>query len=464
MLNNALTWLNDFLYVYILVGLLSAAGIYFTVVTKGVQFRMFKEGIKTLMEKKDSDAGISSFQALMVSTASRVGTGNIIGVATAIAVGGPGAVFWMWIMALLGAASAFCESTLAQIYKEKSGDDFIGGPAYYIRRGLKNKWLAGLYAILLMACTGFGWNTTTAYNMSASFEYYISDYRNGIGPHVLGIILVILVGLIIFGGVKRIGFMSSVLVPAMAIIYIVFGLVCIFANIGNLPHVFAEIFKSAFDISSFTGGFAGSCIVQGVKRGLFSNEAGMGTGPNAAAAASCPHPATQGMAQMISVFLDTLVICSATAMILLVSGVEGNAENAGSPFVQQAVYSIFGNWGIHIVTIALMLFAFTTLIGNYFYAEQNLRFITEKKSVILVFRIVALAIIFIGTHVGFDTAWNMTDILMALVAIVNIVSVFALRKPIIACLKNYTDQKVANVPDPVFKAADIGLDNTDCWK
>lgn len=462
-MNAILTWLNDFLYIYILVALLTAAGIYFTVVTKGVQFRLLKEGLRTLTEKRASASGITSFQALMISTASRVGTGNIIGVATAIAVGGPGAVFWMWLMALLGAASAFCESTLAQIYKVKSGDEFLGGPAYYIQRGLGKKWLGALYAVLLIGCTGFGWNTTTAYNMSAALEYYVENYRNTIGPAVLGIVLVILVGLVIFGGVNRIGGLSSVLVPVMAAAYIIFGLVCIVMNIGQIGSVLAGIFKDAFNFSAMTGGFAGSCIVQGVKRGLFSNEAGMGTGPNAAAAASCEHPAVQGMAQMISVFLDTLVICSATAMILLVSGVEGTAANAGSPYMQQAVFSMFGEWGIHIVTVALMLFAFTTLLGNYFYAEQNLKFITENRIVLILFRIAALVIIFIGTHVGFELAWNITDILMALVAIVNILAVFALRKPIIAALQNY-DEARKTIDEPVFRAKDIGLTNTDCWK
>lgn len=279
----------------------------------------------------------------------------------------------------------------------------------------------------------------------------------------MGIVLVVLVGLIIFGGVNRIGGLSSVLVPIMAVAYIIFGLACIVMNIGQIGNVFASIFKDAFNFSAMTGGFAGSCIVQGVKRGLFSNEAGMGTGPNAAAAASCEHPAVQGMAQMISVFLDTLVICSATAMILLVSGVEGNAANAGSPYMQQAVFSMFGEMGIHIVTVALMLFAFTTLLGNYFYAEQNLKFITENRKILFVFRLVALVIIFVGTHVGFEMAWNMTDILMALVAIVNILAVFALRKPIVAALKNY-DEARKTTDEPVFRAKDIGLTNTDCWK
>lgn len=462
-MNAILSWLNDFLYIYILVALLTAAGIYFTIVTKGVQFRLLKEGLRTLTEKKASASGISSFQALMISTASRVGTGNIIGVATAIAVGGPGAVFWMWLMALLGAASAFCESTLAQIYKVKSGDEFLGGPAYYIQQGLGKKWLGVLYAVLLIGCTAFGWNTTTAYNMSAALEYYVENYRSTIGPAVLGIILVILVGLVIFGGVSRIGGLSSVLVLVMAAAYIVFGLVCMVMNIGQIGSVVAAIFKDAFNFSAMTGGFAGSCIVQGVKRGLFSNEAGMGTGPNAAAAASCEHPVVQGMAQMISVFLDTLVICSATAMILLVSGVEGNAANAGSPYMQQAVFSIFGEWGIHMVTVALMLFAFTTLLGNYFYAEQNLKFITENRIVLILFRIAALVIIFIGTHVGFEMAWNITDILMALVAIVNILAVFALHRPIIAALQNY-DEARKTTDEPIFRAKDIGLTNTDCWK
>lgn len=461
-MNAVLASINDFLYVYILVFLLGGAGIYFTLKTKGVQFRLLKEGLRTLTEKKASQNGISSFQALMISTASRVGTGNIIGVATAIAIGGPGAIFWMWVMALLGGASAFYESVLAQVYKVPMGDEFKGGPAYYIKQGLGQKKIAVLYAVLLIGCTGFGWNTTTAYNMSASLEYYIPNYRDTIAPYILGIILVVLVGAIIFGGARRIGALSSIFVPIMACIYIVFGIACIVTNIEKLPSVFSQIFSEAFDFSSIAGGFAGSCIVQGVKRGLFSNEAGMGTGPNAAAAASCSHPVVQGLAQMISVFLDTLVICSATAMILLFSGVEGTAENAGSPFVQQAVQSMFGEFGIHIITIALMLFAFTTLLGNYFYAEQNLKYITESKNVLFIFRVVALLVIFVGTRVGFETAWNFTDILMGLVAIINIIAVFAMRKTVEKTLKHYEKER-KNTKEPKFKAKDIGLD-VDCWK
>lgn len=463
MLNTILTSINDFLYIYILVALLGGAGIYFTVRTKAVQFRLLKAALKSLADKKKSEQGISAFQALMISTASRVGTGNIIGVATAIAIGGPGAVFWMWVMALLGAASAFMESTLAQVYKVHDGNQFRGGPAFYIQQGLGKKWLGVIYAVLLMGCTGFGWNTTTAYNMSAALEYYVKDYRSGAGPMILGIILVVLVGCIIFGGVKRIGIISSVLVPIMAVLYIIFSLVCVITNIGQLPAVFATILSSAFDFSAMAGGFAGSCMVQGVKRGLFSNEAGMGTGPNAAAAADCDHPAEAGMGQMVSVFLDTLVICTATAMIVLVSGVEGTSANAGTPYVQQAVMSMFGSWGIHIITVALFLFAFTTLLGNYYYAEANLRFITEKKSALMIFRVVALGIIFIGTDVSFDTAWNVTDILMGLVAIVNILAVFALSRVALRTLKNYEQARKAG-KKPMFRAEDIGVKNTQCWK
>ncbi len=458
-----LTKINDLLYVYVLIFLLLAAGIYFTVCTRGVQFRLFKDGVNSLTAKSSSENGISSFQALMISTASRVGTGNIVGIATAIAIGGAGSVFWMWLMALLGAASAFCESTLAQIYKHKSGTEFHGGPAYYMQRGLNMKWLGTLYAILLIICVGFGWNTTTSYNMSAALEHYVTDYRHTVGPTVLGAILVVLVGLVIFGGVHRIGKLSSVVVPIMSVVYIVFGLICVIVNIQNLPGVFVKIFTEAFDFSSVAGGFAGSCIVQGMKRGLFSNEAGMGTGANAAAAADCKHPVIQGLGQMLSVFLDTLIICSITALILLISGVEGTKANAGSPFVQESVSAIFGEAGIFIITLALMVFAFTTLIGNYFYAEQNLKYITENKAILFVFRILALAVIFSGTSVSFEMAWNITDIFMGLVAIVNILAVFALRKPIFAALRDY-ESKRDNMDTMRFKASDINVTNTDYWK
>ena len=467
-INDILTQINDFMYTYVLIILLVFVGVYFTIRTRGVQLRLLKDGLKSLLEKAGEDEQgkkkVSSFQALMISTASRVGTGNIAGIATAIAAGGPGAVFWMWLMAVIGGASAFIESTLAQIYKVKEGGEFRGGPSYYMERALGKRSLGVLFSVLLIICFAYGFNGLQSFNMSSALEYYIPNYSDSMYPMLVGAILAVATGLVIWGGVHRIGFISSVIVPIMATAYILIGIVTMIMHAGEIPHVFAVIMENAFDFQAIAGGLAGSAVVIGIKRGLFSNEAGMGSAPNASASADVEHPVKQGLVQAISVFIDTLLICSSTAMMLLVSGVEGEAGVLdGIPYVQQAISSNVGQWGIHFITFSIFAFAFSSLIGNYYYAESNIRFIKNDKKVLFVFRITCVVAIFLGAQADFSLVWNLADITMGCMAIVNIIAIFLLRNIACKALHNYEEQKKAG-KNPVFKAADIGLYNTDVWK
>ena len=467
-INDILTQINDFMYTYVLIILLVFVGVYFTIRTRGVQLRLLKDGLKSLLEKAGEDEQgkkkVSSFQAMMISTASRVGTGNIAGIATAIAAGGPGAVFWMWLMAVIGGASAFIESTLAQIYKVKEGGEFRGGPSYYMERALGKRSLGVLFSVLLIICFAYGFNGLQSFNMSSALEYYIPNYSDSMYPMLVGAILAVATGLVIWGGVHRIGFISSVIVPIMATAYILIGIVTMIMHAGEIPHVFAVIMENAFDFQAIAGGLAGSAVVIGIKRGLFSNEAGMGSAPNASASADVEHPIKQGLVQAISVFIDTLLICSSTAMMLLVSGVEGEAGVLdGIPYVQQAISSNVGQWGIHFITFSIFAFAFSSLIGNYYYAESNIRFIKNDKKVLFVFRITCIVAIFLGAQADFSLVWNLADITMGCMAIVNIIAIFLLRNIACKALRNYEEQKKAG-KNPVFKAADIGLYNTDVWK
>ena len=467
MFNNLLASLNDFLYSYILIFLLVAAGIYFSIRTKFVQFRLISDAIKALKEKaenNDNGISVSSFQALMISTASRVGTGNIAGIATAIVAGGPGAVFWMWVMAIVGGASAFVESTLAQVYKVKDGKEFRGGPSYYIERALGKRWLGILFSILLIACFAYGFNGLQTYNMSSALEYYIPNYSDTILPAVVGLLIAAATAFVIFGGVHRIGFISSVIVPIMAGIYILMGIFITLTNLNRVPEMFSLIFDGAFDFRAIFGGFAGSTVLIGIKRGLFSNEAGMGSAPNASATATVSHPVKQGMVQVLSVFIDTLMICTTTAFILLLSGVTGVPEKLdGIPYVQAAISANVGSLGIHFITFSIFAFAFTSLIGNYYYAESNILFIKNNRILLNVFRITCLIAIFLGAQADFSTVWNLADVLMGFMAIENILVIFLLGGIAFKVLDDYTKQKKQGI-DPVFKAKNVGLNNTDTWK
>ena len=461
-LASLLTQIDDVLYTWLLIYLLAGSGIYFSIRTRFVQIRRFKDAMNCMLEKKDGDKGVSSFQALMIATASRVGTGNMAGVAMAIIFGGPGAAFWMWLMAVLGSASAFIESTLAQIYKKKEGDSFKGGPAYYIERALHARWLGIIFAISLIATFAFGFNGLQAYNIVSAFDVYVEDLQSSILPTVIGVILA-LAALIIFFSGDIIGKISSVLVPVMAGLYILIGLFVIITNITRLPGIFAIIMRDALNFKAIFGGFTGSCMVLGIKRGLFSNEAGMGSAPNASASATVSHPAKQGLAQIISVYIDTLLICSTTVFLILLTGDWADSGYSGIPLLQQCVARVIGPIGIHFVTVIVCLFAFTSIIGNYFYAEANILFITKNKTVMTIFRIAAAIMVFIGAGNSLDVAWSLADITMGLEAVVNIIAILLLGRIAFAALDDYEKQKEAGL-DPVFHESNIGLHDTDVWK
>ena len=461
--------ISNFMYSNLLIVMLLAVGLYFTCRTKFVQFRMLGESIRLVTEKKDDSNTVSAFEALMVSTASRVGTGNIVGVANAIAIGGYGAVFWMWVIAIIGGASAFIESTLAQIYKKDDGKGgSYGGPAYYIEAALGKRWLGVVFAIALVATYAVGFNMLCSYNLVTSLSQYsfYGDPETSIVPVICGLALAILVGICILGGGKRIVKVTSVMVPIMGVLYILMALITMVLNIGNIPMVLKEIFTSAFDFKAIFGGFAGSALMQGIKRGLYSNEAGVGSAPNAAAAADVSHPVKQGLVQMLSVFIDTLLICTATAMMCLSSGIFPSEELSGAPFVQTALASNFGNFGAYFVTFSLLLFAFTTLIGNLFYCEGALNYIAKRtvgKIGMTIFRVLACVVVFVGALLEFGMVWNLADVLMGIMAIINLPVIVILGKPALAALKDYVAQRKAG-KDPEFKAASVGLKTkTDFW-
>lgn len=465
-INQVLGSVSNFMYTYILIIMLVAAGLWFTLRTRFVQFRLFPEALRVLTEKKRDGKDISSFQALMISTASRVGTGNIAGVATAIAastaIGGYGAIFWMWLLALIGAASAFIESTLAQLYKQKNGTDFVGGPAYYIQKALGSRKLGVLFSVLLIACFAYGFNALQSFNAGSSLKYYIPEYDSSFWPYLVGGILALLTALTIFGGVHRISGLVSAVVPVMAFIYIGLGLYITFSNLSGVPAMFAMIFEQAFNTQAIFGGFAGSCVMQGIKRGLYSNEAGMGSAPNAAAAADVSHPVKQGLVQMLSVFIDTILICTTTAFMLLLSGVPIDESVQGMDYVQAAVFQQVGEFGPLFITISIFLFAFSSLVGNYYYTETNFKFIRDSRIGLLVFRCSCVAAIFIGALLDFSTVWTLADILMGLMAMVNLVVILLLGNKALAALKDYTSQRRKG-ENPVFRAKDTGIGDPEVW-
>lgn len=462
-MNEILTKINDFMYTYILLILLVGAGIYFSVSTKGVQIRLLNDGIRSIMDKGKEDEKVSSFQALMISTASRVGTGNIAGIATAVAAGGPGAVFWMWVMAIVGSASAFVESTLAQIYKIEENGQYRGGPSYYMEKALGKRWLGILFSLALIVCFAYGFNGLQSFNISSCLEYYIPDYAESIFPAVIGLILAAASAVVIWGGVHRISFITSVLVPIMASAYILVGAFTMILHWRELPHIFSVILQDAFDFRAFSGGFAGSAVMVGIKRGLFSNEAGMGSAPNASASADVSHPVRQGMVQVISVFIDTLLICTSTAMMLLVSKVPGEKGVLdGIPYVQAAIQANVGTWGIHFITFSIFAFAFSSIVGNYYYAESNILFIKNDKRLLHLFRVTCIAAVYLGAQADFSLIWNLADITMGSMAIINIVAIWLLKPIAVKVLKNYEEQKEEG-KEPEFRGADIGIEET-VWK
>ena len=463
--NDFIGLANGALYGYVLIILLIVAGIYFFVRTKAAPFRLLGEQLRAVTEKPQGGKGVSSFQALMVSTASRVGTGNIVGVATAICLGGYGAIFWMWVIAIIGSASAFVESTLAQIYKRRGPDGAYGGPAYYIEGALKKRGLAVLFSVLLIITYGVGFNMLASFNLQSTFAGY-GFYKEGVTSWIIGLVLAALVAFCLFGGGKRIIKVTSVLVPFMGVAYILVALVVVVLNITALPEVFVKIFTDAFNFKAIFGGFAGSCIMYGIKRGLFSNEAGVGSAPNASASADVAHPVKQGLVQVLSVFIDTLLVCSATAFMCVCSGVEPSKSFDGADYVQMCLAKTFGAAGPIFITVAMVLFAFTTLIGNLYYVDKAFFHIFGRKPGKLfntIYYIVASLLILLGAGLSADVLWNIADVTMGLMTLVNIPVIWILGKYAFRALKDYELQRKQGL-EPVFLAKNIDLkDKVDYW-
>lgn len=463
-LSDLISFGNTYIGTYLLIILLLIAGFYFTFKTQFVQFRMIKEMIKLLGDgvgKSSKDGKVSSFQAFCISTASRVGTGNIAGVALAIAVGGPGSVFWMWIIALIGGASSFVESTLAQIYKVKDASGaYRGGPAYYIEKGLNKRWLGLLFSILITITFGFVFNAVQANTITEAFQTAF-----GMDKLFMGIILAIVTAAVIFGGVQRIAKVSEIIVPVLAVAYVLVALLVIALNITKIPAMISLIVSNAFDFSSFASGAFGVMFIQGVKRGLFSNEAGMGSAPNAAATAEVNHPVQQGLIQTLGVFTDTILICSCTAFVILLSGIYADSDLTGIQLTQAALTSQIGVIGNYFIAFCILLFAFSSIIGNYYYGESNIEFMSAKKFWLVAYRIIVVGMIIFGSLTKVAIVWDLADLFMSFMAIVNLIAILLLGKFAFKALKSYTDQKKQGVKNPIFKASDIeGLTNVDEWK
>ena len=468
-----ITYVNDALWGYVLIGALVACGLWFTWKTKGVQFRMIGEmfrlltdsatkGIQDLEDEGKGHKHISSFQAFAVSVATRVGTGNLAGVATAIAVGGPGAVFWMWIIALMGSATAFVESTLGQLFKQRHEESFIGGPAYYIEKGLHCKWMAYLFAILLTVTFGLSYNSIQSNTICGAMQEAF-----GWSPLWVGIALAAMALLIVFGGIQRIASVSSILVPVMAVGYIILAVVIIAMNIQQIPEVFKVIVTNAFGIGQIAGGGIGAAMMNGVKRGLFSNEAGEGSAPNVAATATTTHPVKQGLIQALGVFTDTLLVCSCTAFIILISGLYQVPELNGIALTQSALQSEVGNVGPIFVAIAIFLFAFSSIIGNYYYGEANIRFITDNSSVMTIYRLCSggLMVVF-GAIASFELVWNIVDFFMAFLTACNLIAIVLLGRYAFQLLDDYRQQKKKGIKEPVFHRSQLPEieDEIECWE
>ncbi|TWI54117.1 alanine/glycine:cation symporter family protein [Halalkalibacter nanhaiisediminis] len=460
MIGNIIDWGNTILWSYVLIALLVGLGVYFTIRTKFVQVTNLKEMLRLMTESPSTDSGkkgVSSFAAFCISAASRIGTGNLAGVAIAITLGGPGAIFWMWVVAIFGAALGFIESTLAQVYKVKDKNGFKGGPAYYMEKALGRRWMGVLFAVLITFCFGLAFNSVQANTITDAFEEAF-----GLNRLAVGLVLTVFTAVIIFGGIKRIAKVSQVVVPVMAVSYLLLALYVVVINIGEIPGVIGLIVTSAFGLEQAVGGGIGAAIMNGVKRGLFSNEAGMGSAPVAAATADVSHPAKQGFIQTLGVFVDTLLICSATAFIILLAGTP--EEGIGGIQITQAALSTHvGSWANIFIAIAVLLFCFSSIIGNYYYGESNIEFIRENKIVLFIFRLAVLGMVVFGSVSSLSFVWNLADLFMGLMAIVNLIALALIGNIAIRVLKDYLNQKKEG-KDPVFFARNIeGLKNTDCW-
>ena len=471
-MNELITQLNDTIWGVGLVGALVICGLWFTIKTKGVQFRMIGEMFRLLTDSATSTIGnlsdkqiqrkhVSSFQAFAVSVATRVGTGNLAGVATAIAVGGPGAIFWMWVIALLGSATAFVESTLGQLFKKRHKDSFIGGPAYYIMHGLHCKWMAYLFAILITVTFGLSYNSIQSNTICGAMQEAF-----GWNPMVVGAILAAIALFIVFGGIHRIAHVSSILVPIMAIGYFILAIVIVMMNLEHIPHVLKVIVSNAFGLEQGLGGALGATIMNGVKRGLFSNEAGEGSAPNVAATATVTHPIKQGLVQALGVFTDTLLVCSCTAFVILISGLYDVPELNGIALTQAALGSEIGSFGPIFIAVAIFLFAFSSIIGNYYYGEANIRFMTSSETALAIYRIFSGGVfVIIGALASLEFVWNLGDLCMALLTICNLIAIVTLGKYVFRLLDDYKTQKRQGIKEPVFHRKQLPeiAEELECW-
>ena len=460
------TSLNDWLWGYILVAALVSCGLWFTWRTRFVQFRMIGEMIRLLGDSAvPSEKGkrhISSFEAFAVSVATRVGTGNMAGVATAITIGGPGAVFWMWVMALMGSATAFVESTLGQLFKLHHEDSFIGGPAYYIQRGLHCRWMSVLFAVLITITFGLSYNSIQSNTICGALQESF-----GWSPLWVGVVLSIVGLTIVFGGIKRIARVSSILVPVMAIGYFLLAVFIIIMNLHLIPHVLKTIVTSAFGLEQVAGGGLGATMMIGIKRGLFSNEAGEGSAPNVAATASVSHPVKQGLIQALGVFTDTLMVCSCTAFIILICSLHQSTDLNGIVLTQASVEAVIGSFGSVFIAIAILLFAFSSIIGNYYYGEANIRFLTNSKMTITVYRIFSAGVVVMfGALSTLELVWSVGDLCMALLTACNLVAIVALGRYVFRLLDDYRQQKRQGIKNPTFHRHQIPeLEaDLDCWE
>ncbi|MET0262065.1 MAG: sodium:alanine symporter family protein [Rariglobus sp.] len=451
LLDAAINGVNALLWNYVLVALLVLSGIYFTVRFRFVQVRLLGQSLRQVVAKAPTDGGISGFQAFTIGLASRVGTGNIAGVAVALTVGGPGAIFWMWVISLFGMASAFVESTLAQIFKVRHRDgSFRGGPAYYIQTGLGSKKIAVLFSCSLILAFGFVFNAVQAHSIGEAFE---SSF--GWDPLYVGIGLGLMTLPILFRGMRGAARISAIMVPLMAIGYLLMAAYVIVINFALIPEALGLIVKSAFGPQQAAGGFAGyafgAAVLTGVKRGLFTNEAGMGSAPNAAATASSRHPAQQGLLQMLGVSIDTHLICTATALIILLSGqYTAGTGIQGSALTQSAIASQVGSWGGIFMAVAIFFFAYASVIGNYVYAESNFEFLTKNRTAMTVFRLFVAAMVAFGTVGSLATIWNLADVSMGLMTIINLVAICLLGKYALAALTDYKRRLKPGAEEPLF--------------
>ncbi|HEV7951509.1 MAG TPA: alanine/glycine:cation symporter family protein [Glaciihabitans sp.] len=462
-----LTW-GDNLWTWIVLPVVVGLGIYFTVRSRVVQFRLIPDMFRTLADKtprteSGTPQSVSAFQAFTISAASRVGVGNIAGVGTAIAVGGPGAVFWMWMMAMVGGASSFIESSLAQLFKVRDSDGFRGGPAYYMERGLKARWLGVWFAVILIVCFPFAFSSLQANTISATVTASVGGDVPWL-PWAIGVGIAVLTGLVVFGGVRRIAHVTQVLVPIMALAYLVLGLVVVALHLDRVGPVFAEIFTSAWGFNEVVGAAFGYIILTGVKRGMFSNEAGLGSAPNAAASAAVTHPVKQGLVQTLGVYFDTFLVCSITAFIILVSVPDLAGAERGIGLTQGALVSTLGAWSNVALSIIIFLLAFSSILGNYYYGQSNIQFITKRRGVLIAYRVLVVAAVLVGSVAGADLIWNFADGVMGLMALTNLIAIGLLSGIAFRLLKNYSAQRREG-RDPVFTRALLPeVDGIECWE